>query len=170
MTGVRRPRHLFPASVAVLAVVTALALAATASAETTRLGWVEKLDKGPTTRMTFRVGELRATGGAWSATVEIVNRGTVAVTISDSQFGIVEYATKTEFKRSLRALRADTFRPPLPARLAPGKSWKGTVGGPGTPDDSRYVRLVFGAFSSGLAPTPFTWITDHWQHRFTIVI
>ena len=166
----RRPRHLFPASVAVLAVVSALALAATASAETIRLGWVEKLDKGPTTRMTFRVGELRTTGKAWSATVEIVNRGTAVVAISGSQFGVVEYATSTEFKRSLRALRADTFRPPLPARLAPGKSWKGTVGGPGVPDDRQYVRLVFGAFTSGLAPTPFTWITDHAQHRFTVVI
>ena len=150
--------------------VAALALAASASAETFRLGWVEKLDKGPTTRLTFRVGTLEANGKAWSATVEIVNRGTGPIAVKARQFGIVEYATKTDFQRPLRALRAATFRPPLPTTLAPGKSWKGTIGGPGTPNDSQYVRLVFGSFSSGLSPTPFNWITDHAQHRFTISI
>ena len=155
---------------AVLAATAALVVATAASADTLRLNWVERLDKGPTTRLTFRVGTLQTTGKAWSATVEIVNRGTGKVAISGAQFGLAEYATKTEFKRSLRALRATTVTPPLPATLTPGKSWKGTIGGPGTPDDRRYVRLVFGEFTSGLSPTPFTWITDHAQHRFTIVI
>ena len=166
----QRPRHLLPAVAGVLAVVATLVVAATASAETVPLNWVEKLDKGPTTRMTFRVGALRLTGKTWSATVEIVNRGNGKVAINSKQFGIVEYATKTEIKRPLRALRADTVKPALPAALAPGKSWKGTIGGPGTPNDSQYVRLVFGEFTSSLSPTSFTWITDHTQHRFTVVI
>ena len=166
----QRPRHLLPAVAGVLSVVAALLVAATASAETVSLNWVEKLDKGPTIRMTFRVGALRLSGKTWSATVEIVNRGTGPISVKAGQFGVVEYATKTDFKRPLRALRAATFRPPLPATLAPGKSWKGTIGGPGTPDDSQYVRLVFGSFSSGVSPTPFNWITDHAQHRFTISI
>lgn len=166
----QRPRHLLPAVAGMLSVVAALLVAATASAETVSLNWVEKLDKGPTTRMTFRVGALRLSRKTWSATVEIVNRGSGKISVNSKQFGIVEYATKTEFKRPLRALQADTVRPALPAALAPGKSWKGTIGGPGTPNDSQYVRLVFGEFTSSLSPTPFTWITDHAQHRFTIVI
>ena len=166
----QRLRHLLPAAVGALAAVVALALVASASAETTRLGWVEKLDKGPTTRLTFRVGALETSGKAWSATVEIVNRGTGKVAVSGSQLGILEFATKTEFKRPLRFLRAATARPPLPATLAPGKSWQGTIGGAGTPDDRQYLRLVFGPFTTAAAPTPFTWITDHAQHRFTVVI
>ena len=166
----QRLRHLLPAAVGALAVAAALAVATAASAETVRLNWVEKLDKGPTTRLTFRVDTLELSAKAWSATVEIVNGGTGKVTVSGSQLGIVEYATKTEFKRPLRALRAATITPPLPASLAPGTSWKGTIAGPGTPDDRQYVRVVFGAFTSGLSPTPFNWITDHAQHRFTIVI
>jgi hypothetical protein len=165
----RRLRHLPAAVVAALALA-ALTLAASASAETVRLGWVEKLDKGPAVRLTFRVGTLETSGKAWSATVEIVNRSTGRVTVARSQFAIVEFATATDFKRPLRFLPAATFRPPLPAVLAPGKSWKGTVGGAGTPDDRQYVRLVLGPFATAAAPTPFTWITDHAQHRFTIVI
>ena len=112
----RRLRHLSPAAVGALAAAVALAVAASASAETVRLGWVEKLDKGPTTRLTFRVGALETSGTAWSATLEIVNRGTGRISVAGSQFGIAEFATKTEFKRPLRVLPAATFRPPLPAK------------------------------------------------------
>lgn len=155
-----------------LGVVLAMTLAAAASAgaATIRLNWVEKLDKGPTIRLTFRVGTLQTTGRTWSATVEIVNHGTGKVGVSGSQFGVLEFAAKTDFERPLRFLRAATLKPPLPAVLAPGKTWRGTIGGPGTPDDDRHVRLIFGPFTSGLSPTPFTWITDHEQHRFTIAI
>jgi hypothetical protein len=153
-------------------VALALAYGGSASAATIHLGWVEKLDKGPALRVDFRVGALQTNGRSWTATIEITNRSTGKLAVARSQFGIVEFATKTDFSRPTRFLRAVAFDPKLPTGLAPGAHWKGTIGGAGTPNEKRYVRLLFGPFSTPALPSakPFTWITDHADHVFALVI
>ena len=42
--------------------------------------------------------------------------------------------------------RRGPVRPPLPARLAPGRAWRGTIGARGSLAAGLYVRLVYGPF------------------------
>ena len=94
-----------------------------------------------------------------------------------SQFGVmlfpsgsideVEERSQDGQLPGLRAARR--FDPPLPARLAPGESWRGTIGARGPLAGSLYLRLVYGPFVAvgdppeGMQPG-FSWITDH-AHR-----
>lgn len=153
----------------------ALVLAATASAakapvvkvSTTKLGWVEKLDKDPATRMTFTIASYGTVKGGWTVKLSITNTGKGAITINRKQFGLAEFDTKSNFTKPTRYL-AGVMVPAIPAKLAPGKTWKGVMTGPGTPNQHLFLRMVFGSFTSTSSPTPFQWITDHAQHVFEI--
>jgi hypothetical protein len=167
---VRRVALPIAAALAAVLIVATAGAAGAAGAATIKLGWTEKLAKDASTRMTFRVGVLRTTASGWTATIEITNAGTGPVLVQQSQFGIVEYDSATNFTKPTRFLRATTLAPAPPKRLAPGKTWTGTIGGAGTPNDRLYVRLRLGPFATASSPTPFTWITDHARHVFTITI
>ena len=149
---------------------TLVALAATASAATVKLGWTERLKRDAATALTFKVASLTINAKSWTAIVEITNKGNSPVLISQSQFGIAEFDTPNNYSKPTRVLRSATFIPAVPAKLKPGKAWKGTIGGVGVPNDRLFVRLVFGPFATKSSPTPFTWITDHAQHRFQIAV
>ena len=151
-------------------VATSVAFAATASAATVKLGWTEHLKRDAATALTFKVASLTINAKSWTAIVEISNTGNSPVTIGQSQFGIAEFDAKGNYSKPTRVLRSATFIPAVPARLQPGKVWKGTIGGVGVPNDRLFVRLVFGPFATKSSPTPFTWITDHAQHSFTITV
>jgi hypothetical protein len=119
----------------------------------------------------------------WEAEIEVENRtqvpwrvGGAAVDIASS-FGVmlfptgsldeVEQRSQDDELPGLRA--AQQFAPPLPARLAPGGRWRGTIGARGSLAAGLYVRLVYGPFVAigdapeGMQPG-FSWITDH-AHR-----
>ena len=81
-------------------------VAASAGAATIKLGWTEKLAKDAVTRMTFRFGTLRTTGSGWTATVEITNTGTGRVLVQQSQFGVAEFDSKTNFTKPTSATPA----------------------------------------------------------------
>ena len=94
-----------------------------------------------------------------------------------SSFGVMLFASdsldEVEQRSSegdLTGLRAARrFVPPLPARLAPGATWRGTIGARGSLAAGLYVRLVFGPFVAVGEPpegmqTGFSWITDR-AHR-----
>jgi hypothetical protein len=153
-----------------VALTLALVAAGAGSAATVKLGWTEQLKRDPATAMTFAVTSLTTTTTGWAAEVAITNHGDSPVTMGRSQFGIAEFQTKADFTKPSRILRATTFLPVVPAKLAPGQVWQGTIGGVGVPNQRLYVRLVFGPFATKASPTPFTWITDHVQHVFTISI
>ena len=153
-----------------LALCVALTVAATSGAATIKLGWTEHLKRDPVTRLTFRVATLEITPAGWKADVTITNDGSGKVSVGGRQFAVAEFDTKTNFTKPSRVLHATAFLPVPPATLAPGQRWSGTIAGGGRPDARLYVRLVFGPFATSASPTPFTWITDHAHHVFTVTI
>lgn len=144
------------------------ALAATG--KTVELNWVEKLSRDKQTSLALRFETLSTSAGGWTAVVEMTNTGTAPVAVGQSQFGVAEFDTKANFSQPLRFLRATTLVPAPPRSLAPGKTWKGTIGGSGKPDEHLYVRIVLGPFTSASSPQAFTWISDHARHVFAISI
>ena len=153
-----------------------------ATPQRAELGWEERFpESGPA--LVFRAHRFAVTADGWEAEIEVENRTTVpwqvggaAVDIASS-FGVMLFPTGSldEVEQrsqdgELPGLRAaQQFVPPLPARLAPGGSWRGTIGARGSLAAGLYVRLVYGPFVAvgdapeGMQPG-FSWITDH-AHR-----
>jgi hypothetical protein len=146
------------------------------------LGWEERFpDSGPS--MVFRAHSFAVTSDGWEADIEVENRTGVPWRVGgpasdvSSSFGVMLFASdsleEVEQRSSdgdLPGLRAaHRFVPPLPARLAPGATWRGTIGARGSLAAGLYVRLVFGPFVAvgeppdGMQPG-FSWITDR-AHR-----
>ncbi len=153
-----------------------------AAPQRVELGWEERFpEKGPA--LVFRAQTFEVTTDGWTAEIEVENRTTVPWRVGGaaedvtSQFGVmlfpsgsideVEERSQDGQLPGLRAARR--FDPPLPARLAPGESWRGTIGARGPLAGSLYLRLVYGPFVAvgdppeGMQPG-FSWITDH-AHR-----
>jgi len=178
--------------VAVLAALAAVLLAAgcgsdgsppvipsAAPPQAVELAWDERSPAtGPA--LVFRVRRFAVTDSGWESDVEIENRtgipwvlGEDPVAVEQS-FGIMLFATgemgeldQRNRNGELPGLRAaQRFQPELPARLQPGRSWRGTISAAGTLAAGRWVRVVFGPLVAvgdppdGM-PAQFTWITDH---------
>lgn len=144
------------------------------------LGWDERAPSDGPATLVFDVHRLAVTREGWEADVEIENRTDVAWRLGDDRaavgrsFGVMLFATGEldEVERrgredDLPGLRpARRFAPPLPARLAAGRSWRGTVSATGRLAAGRYLRVVFGPLVAvgeppdGM-PASFVWITDH---------
>ena len=155
---------------AALALPAGALAAPAATGKKVELNWVEKLTRDKQTKLELRFDTLSTSADGWTAEVSIVNTGTAPVAVGSSQFGVAEFDTKTNFSQPLRFLRATTLIPAPPRTLAPGKTWKGTIGGAGKPDEHLYVRIVLGPFTGVGSPQAFTWITDHARHVFAIRI
>jgi hypothetical protein len=146
------------------------------------LGWEERFpESGPA--MVFRAHNFAVTPEGWEAEIEVENRTGVAWRVGgaardvSSSFGVMLFASDSldDVEQRSRAgelpgLRAARrFVPALPARLAPGATWRGKIGAPGSLAAGLYVRLVYGPFVAvreppeGMQPG-FSWITDH-AHR-----
>jgi hypothetical protein len=140
------------------------------------LGWEERFPShGPA--LVFGADTFEITPSGWSAEVELENRSGVLWKIVDTpvpsfgvmlftseQVGEVEERSRNDDLPGLRAARQ--FAPPLPATLAPGASWHGTISAPGSLAAGLFVRLVYGQLVAvgdppKTMPTQFSWITDH---------
>ncbi len=127
-------------------------------------------------RLVFKVERLEVHDDGWQAAVAVTNDSSVAFKISrpaDRTFGLMVFGSgdHAELDRlnkdgALPSLRpARELDPPLPAVLAPGETWSGTMSAPGALPQGRWVRVVFGVFEAagkppeGLQPR-ISWITD----------
>jgi len=146
------------------------------------LGWTEQLPKTGDA-LVFRVHRFAVTEDGWEADVEVENHTDIpwrfpgAVDALPTSFGVMLFRTDDldEVERrsadgDLPGLReASTYTPALPARLAPGARWRGTIAAPGSLAAGLYVRFVLGPFVAVGDPPEgmergFSWITDH-AHR-----
>jgi len=148
-----------------LATMIAIALASPASAgpaKTIRLAWSERaVDEGKTV-MTFQVRTLKVEGRRWTIDASFRNTSRVKLGIR-KQFALL-YGPGRERVSGLKVLAAKSFRPAMPASLAPGKTWRGTFSGTGgTALTKTYIRVQFSYFRGKvIAGRPgFGWITDH---------
>jgi hypothetical protein len=150
---------------ALLAAAVTAALAAPANAgstKTIRLSWSERATVGSRTIMTFNVRSLTIVGRRW--TVDVSFRNTSRSTLGLRKRFAVLYGPSNVPVTRMKVLPAATYRPTLPARLAPGKGWSGRLSGVGAGAlMGTNVRVRFGYFEGRALPgTPgFTWITDH---------
>jgi len=187
-----RPRRLLPTS---LLLVVAILVAGCGGDETptplpteaappqaAELGWTEQLPKTGDA-LVFHVHRFAVTKNGWEADVEVENRTDIpwrlpgAVDAVPTSFGVMLFRTddldEVESRSAdgdLPGLReASTYSPRLPARLAPGARWRGTIAAPGSLAAGLYLRLVLGPFVAVGDPPDgmeraFSWITDH-AHR-----
>jgi hypothetical protein len=140
------------------------------------LDWAERYpSNGPA--LVFSVHSFAVTSSGWEAELELENDTAIPWKVVESpttSFGVmlftsndvteVESRSRDDDLPGLRA--AQTFEPQLPARLAPGDTWRGTIAAPGSLAAGLYVRLVFGQLVAvgeppKSMPTQFSWITDH---------
>lgn len=157
-------------------------LARPAEPQAAALGWEERSTAtGPA--LVFRTRSLTVTTEGWEAEIGIENRTAVAWELpaddpaTQGTFGLMLFADDDLAR--LEQLNAEgrlpvpraarSFTPTLPPLLAPGASWSGRIGAPGSLPAGRYVRVVFGPLDAsgeppeGL-PATIVWITDH-AHR-----
>jgi hypothetical protein len=146
------------------------------------LGWTEQFPKTGDA-LVFHVHRFAVTKNGWEADVEVENRTDIpwrlpgAVDAVPTSFGVMLFRTddldEVESRSAdgdLPGLReASTYTPRLPARLAPGARWRGTIAAPGSLAAGLYLRLVLGPFVAVGDPPDgmeraFSWITDH-AHR-----
>lgn len=144
--------------------------------QTATLDWVERVpSQGPA--LVFRAHGFEITSTGWKAEIGLENETEIPWRLVESpatSFGVmlftsddvseVESRSDADDLPGLRA--AQTFDPPVPANIAPGASWRGTIAAPGRLAASLHVRIVFGRLAAvgepprGM-PTQFSWITDH---------
>jgi hypothetical protein len=119
--------------------------------------------------ITVRRLELR--DRTWRVEAELVNRLGVSMFAyrphrlpPATWFGLTVFDTPSRNDVQRRAAKlalqpqlvADRFDPPLPARFAPGKTWRGSFSGVGRVPASSYVRVVFNRFQiTGTPPRGF---------------
>jgi hypothetical protein len=152
---------------------------AAAAPQNAVLHWQESYGK-PGTRLVFRVSAFRVTPTGWSADVEVQNDSRTSYSLGgkraslDRTFGVMLF--RTGDMRELRQRNAaqelpdvrgaETFSPALPALLAAGATWRGTMSAAGALVSKLWVRIVFGPFVAVGDPPqglqdPVVWITDH---------
>jgi hypothetical protein len=140
------------------------------------LDWVERYPaKGPALVFSVRRFEVRASG--WRAEIGLENDTSAQWRLVESPstgFGVMLFPTDDVAEVESRSRDGDLpglrearrFDPPLPAGLAPGASWHGSISAPGPLAVGLHVRIVFGQLvavgdvPAGM-PEQFSWITDH---------
>jgi hypothetical protein len=158
-------------------------LATRAPPQQAELGWEERFpEDGPA--FVFRAHRLAVTADGWEADIEFENMTTIPWRILGApgsgvatsfgvmlfESGALEEVERRSGEGELPGIRAaGRFTPALPARLAPGSSWRGTIGARGSLAAGLYLRLVYGPFVAVGDPpegmqSGFSWITDH-AHR-----
>ena len=140
------------------------------------LGWRESY---PSTgeRLVFVVDAFEITKRGWSADVAVTNSteipfelGAIAEPLA---FGLMLFATGNldELEQAAEAGRlpaprlATRIEPAPPNELAPDRTWRATISGPGSLADGAFVRVSFGPLRArgeppaGMEPV-VQWITD----------
>jgi hypothetical protein len=153
-----------------------------AAPQQAELGWDEQLPETGAA-LVFRAHRFEVTESGWEADIEVENRTKIAWRVAGPgtgiarSFGVMLFPTDEleDLERRSRdgelpGIRAaQRFTPELPARLAPGARWRGTIAAPGPLAAGLYLRIVYGPFVAagdppeGMQPG-FSWITDH-AHR-----
>lgn len=150
-----------------LALSIVLVAPAKAAAETFDLGWRES--DGPIGVMSITVSTLTVGARGRSVRASFTNRSRVALSVVAARppgFALRVSTSPSISTRVFRRLPATRFAPALPAVLRPGRTWRGTFGGPGRPARQTYLRVTFGRFIGKPSPlrdypTGFGWLTDH---------
>ena len=145
--------------------------------QSAELGWVERYGKNGA-GLVFRVDELVVEADGWRARIGLENDTGVTWDVGDRallrEFGLMLFVTGTQEELDDRNQAADLppvrparrYDPPLPAALAPGERWTGTISAPGSLPAGRWARVAFGWLIArddppdGLRSRVF-WITDH---------
>jgi hypothetical protein len=146
------------------------------------LGWEERLPSGGP-GLVFRVHRFAVTADGWEADVGLENRTEIAwrlpgaVGAVPTSFGVMLFTSDAldEVEQRSRdgelpgVREAQRYEPRLPARLAPGAEWRGTIAARGALAAGLFVRIVLGPFVAVGDPPKgmragFSWITDH-AHR-----
>jgi len=156
-------RRVFSSVLAATAVAAGLA---TAGASAKPLHWNESFSDSKGRVLSFQVTSLTVTQTTWTAHVSYTNLSKQTVQVGNT-FALAFFAdAKTTNPSNASALvKATSFSPSRPTKLAPGATWSGTIGGSGTLETaatSGYARLVFGPFTGvpGQKQAIY-WITDH---------
>ena len=140
------------------------------------LGWDEHFPAdGPS--LVFSADAFEVTPTGWRAEIGLENDTATTWSLVESpttSFGVMLFTSdevaEVEARNrdgDLPGLRAaQTFEPPLPGTLPPGRSWHGTIAARGKLAAGLYVRIVFGQLVAegerpdGM-PAQVTWITDN---------
>lgn len=133
-----------------------------AGTATIKLGWNERALAAGRTVMTFNVRTLTVTDRGWTIAASFRNTSKSRLVIRD-EFALLVTMRRAQIDGA-RALKAKSFRPELPAALAPGQAWTGTFSGGGVSIlHGVFVRAHFGYFRGQVFPgqAGFGWITDH---------
>ncbi len=149
--------------------------------QSARLDWREPFP-AEQPALVFGVSSFTVTATGWTAEISVENRSDVGWEVGGSRgnaglvFGVMLFPNGSidDLERRSRSgdlpgiREATSNRPALPPVLAPGSTWRGTIGAPGALAGGLWVRLSFGAFTSVGKPPPGTgtgadviWFTDH---------
>jgi hypothetical protein len=145
----------------------ALVLAGTVSAGVVNVDWDEQAKLHGSPVISFHVQALVSkTSGkvsGWGVVASMTNKTSKPLQIKTNQFGLALFKDgKTLDPRRATLLAAAGFNPPVPKVLGPGKTWRGTFAGVGTPPEGSYVRVLFGWFSGpAVGGSGFNWLSDH---------
>jgi hypothetical protein len=147
--------------------------------QTAQLGWEEPYP-AEAPALVFRVASFTVTRDGWSANISVENTSDIGWRVGDAsllalgRWGVMLFPDddadeldRRNHDGSLPGIRQATrFIPALPAVLASGKTWQGTISAPGALAGGLWVRISFGPFvADGVPPkgteTPVVWFTDH---------
>lgn len=151
---------------------------AAAPPQSAEVAWTESFpEAGPA--LIFRVGTVRIRPDRWEADISIENQTDRPYEIPSAAsakrlFGVMIFEDDDlgELERRSKAGELPTTRaaqsalPELPAVLAPGQRWTGTIAAAGSLPAGQWMRVVFGPLAvegkvpSGVEPEVI-WITDH---------
>jgi hypothetical protein len=132
------------------------------STVTIKLGWHERALARGRTVMTFNVRTLSITSRGWTIAASFRNTSRSRLRIRE-EFALLVAKRRAQIDGA-GALQAKSFRPALPAALAPGQGWSGTFSGGGASIlHGVFVRAHFSYFRGPVIPgqAGFGWITDH---------
>jgi hypothetical protein len=140
-----------------------------------RVNWDEKASLGAKPIATFRVKTIEVGPNGYKIAASFTNtspsvwklpQGTAR---SPSDFGLGVFVNALPQRIETPGnylLKAQQIRPALPATIAPGETWTGTMTSDNPPRSNRSLRVLFGVFfwkgkpPYGLGPY-FIWQTNH---------
>jgi hypothetical protein len=140
-----------------------------------RVNWVENASVDGKPIATFRVRTIEVGPDGYKIEASFTNTSPEVVKLpegtarSPNDFGLGVFLNALPQRIQEEGnylLKAQQIRPPLPATVAPGKTWSGTMTSDNPPRSGRSLRVLFGVFfwkgkpPYGLGPY-FIWQTNH---------
>lgn len=144
------------------AAAAALLLAPAASGKTVNVNWREHVVLDGQRVMRLRIDALAFTPGRWAVRLSFTNISPRPLTVIKNDFALALYPPRARNPCRFAVLRATSFGPMQPERLAPGQTWRGVFGGRSTLPSVGSLRVIVSRFAGGPPSFPrFGWLTDH---------